>query len=324
MRRAVTSPPGHAIAMTEFEADVREGLGKVPQKELYSKYFYDDLGTALFEAITVLPEYGLTRADMRLLREHAGELPERIPDVSVIVELGAGSGAKALEVLPHFLENRAVTYCPIDVSGAALERCERDLDHLKNLKIVPIEHSYIEGLAAASQMRIPGERILMLFLGSSIGNFEPPVAETFLKAVRYNLDEGDALLISADLVKDGSQMLRAYDDDVGLTAAFNLNLLGRINRELGGTFDLKAFEHEARYNGSEQRIEMHLRSSADQAISIRDFTVSLKRGETIWTESSYKFRPEQIRAMAEKAGFRSEVQWADAEWPFAQTLLRAV
>lgn len=310
--------------MTEFEADVREGLSKAPQKELYSKYFYDDLGTSLFEAITVLPEYGLTRADMRLLREHARELPQRIDNVSVIAELGAGSGVKALEVLPHFVGHRPITYCPIDVSAAALERCERDLDHVQNLNIVPIEHSYIEGLAAASQMRRPGTRILVLFLGSSIGNFEPPFAETFMKAVRHSLDEGDALLLSADLVKDRSRMLRAYDDELGLTAVFNLNLLARINRELGGTFDLKAFEHEVRYNESEQRIEMHLRSSKDQTAAIRDFTLPLKRGETIWTESSYKFRPEQVLALAEKVGFRSEIQWTDIEWPFVQTVLRAV
>ncbi|HEY2381800.1 MAG TPA: L-histidine N(alpha)-methyltransferase [Terriglobia bacterium] len=323
MRRAV-SLPGHPIELTEFESDVRAGLSKAPQKELYSKYFYDDLGTALFEAITLLPEYGLTRADMRLLRMHAAELPSRVENVSVVVELGSGSGEKALEVLPHFVKNHALTYCPIDVSAAALTRCERDLDHLENLNVVPIEHSYIEGLTAASQMRIPGARILVLFLGSSIGNFEPAVADKFLKSVRQSLHEDDAFLLSADLVKPHEQMLQAYDDEIGLTAAFNFNLLSRINRELAGTFSLRGFAHEARYNESEQRIEMHLRAKVDQIASIKDFTISLKKDETIWTESSYKFRPEQIGKMAEKAGFRTEVQWIDAEWPFAQTLLRAV
>jgi uncharacterized SAM-dependent methyltransferase len=211
------------------------------------------------------------------------------------------------------------------VSPAALIRCERDLDHLQNLKIIPIEHSYIEGLAAASQIRSDGAGgagILVLFLGSSIGNFDPPVGESFLKAVRRVLRKDDAFLLSADLVKPRSQMLQAYDDELGLTAAFNLNLLARINRELGGRFNLEGFEHEARYNETEQRIEMHLRSVVDQTVSIKDFTVSLKSGETIWTESSYKFRPEQIRAMAESAGFTSEIQWIDPEWPFVQTLMR--
>ena len=308
--------------MTQFEADVRAGLMKVPQKELYSKYFYDALGTALFDAITLLPEYGLTRADTRLLRKHARELPGRMPNVSVVVELGAGSGDKALEILPHFVSRRPITYCPIDVSPAALIRCQRDLDHLDNLKIAPIEHSYIEGLTAASQLRRADGAVLVLFLGSSIGNFDPPVGESFLKSVRKNLRKDDAVLLGADLVKPRQQMLRAYDDELGLTAAFNFNLLARINRELGGTFNLEGFEHEARYNEAEQRIEMHLRSTADQTVSIKDFTVSLKRGETIWTESSYKFRPEQLRAMAENAGFVPEIQWTDPEWPFIQTLMR--
>jgi uncharacterized SAM-dependent methyltransferase len=190
------------------------------------------------------------------------------------------------------------------------------------LSIAPIEDSYIEGLAAASQMREANTGVLVLFLGSSIGNFDPPVAESFLKAVRRSLRKGDALLLSADLVKPQDKMLRAYDDEIGLTAAFNFNMLTRINRELGGTFNLKCFRHEARYNETEQRIEMHIRSLVDQTASVRDFTVSLRRGETIWTESSYKFRPEQIRAMAESAGFMSEIQWIDPEWPFVQILMR--
>jgi L-histidine N-alpha-methyltransferase len=320
MRRAAE----HITPLTEFEADVRAGLAKSPQKELYSKYFYDDLGTALFDAITLLPEYGLTRADMRLLRERARELPARMRGVSVVVELGCGSGEKALEVLPHFTRGNRITYCPIDVSTAALVRCKRDLDHLENLDIVPIEKSYIEGLAAASNMRAPGSRMLVLFLGSSIGNFEPAVAQTFLKSVRQNLRSADVFLLSADLVKSRELMLPAYDDSIGLTAAFNLNLLARINRELGGTFNLNNFQHEARYNDVEQRIEMHLQSTVDQVVSINGFAVSLKRGETIWTESSYKFRPEQIRSMAEGAGFKAEIQWTDPEWPFAQTLFSSI
>jgi dimethylhistidine N-methyltransferase len=318
-------PPGHPILLDEFEGDVRAGLMKSGQKELYSKYFYDDLGTALFEAITQLPEYGLTRADMRLLRKHAGELPERAGNVSVVAELGSGSGDKAHEVLPYLVKDHALTYCPIDLSAAALSRCQRDLDDIRNLQVVPIEDSYIHGLASASRLRKPGTSILLLFLGSSIGNFEPPVAESFLRSLRENLRHGDVFLLSTDLVKPLNQMLPAYDDPIGLTAAFNLNLLARINRELGANFDLKQFQHEARYDESEQRIEMHLRSTADQTVAINgNFTVSLTPGETIWTESSYKFRPEQVRLISERSGFDCEVQWLDDEWPFAQTLLRAL
>jgi dimethylhistidine N-methyltransferase len=297
------------------------GLGKAGQKELYSKYFYDDLGTALFEAITLLPEYGLTRADMRLLQSHALDLAAYASNVSVVVELGSGSGEKAREILPAITESRPVSYCPIDLSRAALDRCQRDLDHIRNLTIVPIEDSYLAGLAAASKLRKPGTAILVLFLGSSIGNFEPEVSERFIGQVGESLIREDRFLLSTDLVKPLAQMVPAYDDPIGLTAAFNLNLLARINRELSGDFNLKTFDHEARYNEIEQRVEMHLRSNIDQTVCIQDFSVSLRRGETIWTESSYKFRSEQVRAMSQRAGFRVEVQWSDSVWPFAQTVL---
>jgi L-histidine Nalpha-methyltransferase len=317
-------PPGHPISPTELEADVYAGLSKFGQKELYSKYFYDDLGTALFEAITLLPEYGLARADLRLLRTHARDLAARAGNVSVIVELGSGSGDKAREILPEFVAERPVTYCPIDLSLAALNRCQRDLDDLHNLTIIPIEDSYLKGLDTASKMRKPETAMLVLFLGSSIGNFEPEVGETFVREVRGNLNREDTFLLSTDLVKPEAQMLSAYNDALGLTAAFNLNLLGRINRELGADFNLQNFRHEARYNETDQRIEMHLRSALDQIVNIKNFTVSLKKDETIWTESSYKFHPGQVRAISERAGFRCEVQWLDSEWPFAQTLCSAI
>jgi len=320
----VRRPPGHPISPTEFHADVCAGLTKPGQKELYSKYFYDDLGTALFEAITLLPEYGLTRADIRLLQAHAHDLAGRAGNVSVVVELGSGSGDKAREVLPLIVEKHPLTYCPIDLSRAALDRCQRDVDDIRNLVVVPIEDSYLAGLAAASKMRQAGTALLVLFLGSSIGNFEPEVAERFIQNVREGLLPGDRFLLSTDLVKPSAQMISAYNDPIGLTAAFNLNLLGRINRELGADFNLKDFKHEARYNEAEQRVEMHLRSAADQIVRIQDFSVSLKRDETIWTESSYKFQPGQVNAMCERAGFRVEVQWLDSAWPFAQTLLSAI
>src|SRR5262245_29669380 len=244
-------PPGHPISVTEFERDVRAGLSKPGQKEFYSKYFYDDLGTALFEAITLLPEYGLTRADLRLLREHSRELPGRAGYPSVVVELGSGSGDKARELLPYLAAERRILYCPIDLSAAALSRCQRDLDDIRNVEIVPVEDSYIRGLTSARKLRKPGMSALVLFLGSSIGNFEPPIAENFLRAVRENLQTGDALLLSTDLVKPLDRMLAAYDDALGITAAFNLNLLARINRVLGASFDLEKFQHEARYNEPE-------------------------------------------------------------------------
>jgi dimethylhistidine N-methyltransferase len=315
--------PGHPILPTEFESDVRRGLLKADQKELYSKYLYDDLGTALFEAITLLPEYGLTRAEFRLLRAHASELPRRTENLSVVVELGSGSGEKARLILPHLSADRPITYCPVDLSAAALIRCQRDLNGIRNLRVATIEDSYIHGLVTASRLRPPWTSLLVLFLGSSIGNFEPQVAESFLKSVRQSLQPGDALLLSTDLVKPVNRMLAAYDDALGVTSAFNLNLLARINRDLNADFDLKSFQHEARYDESEQRIEMHLRSRIPQTVHINgNFSVDLEEGETIWTESSYKFLPAQVRALAERSGFRCELQWIDSEWPFAQSLLR--
>ena len=314
--------PNRSLLLTEFEGDVRVGLSKPGQKELFSKYFYDDLGTALFDTITLLPEYGLTRADRRLLRRHARELGTRVGNRSVVVELGSGSGDKAREVLPFLAADQALTYCPVDVSKAALNRCVRDLDDIPNLRIVPIEDSYIHGLRAASRFRRLGTSVVVLFLGSSIGNFDPGPRQEFLKLVRETLQTGDVLLLSTDLVKPLDRMLAAYDDSLGVTAAFNLNLLARINRELGADFDLRNFQHEARYDAGEQRIEMHLRSKGHQRVSIGNFIVDLKLGETIWTESSYKFLLEQVHMMSEQAGFRSESQWIDAEWPFAQSLLR--
>jgi uncharacterized SAM-dependent methyltransferase len=198
----LSRPPGHPISPAEFEADVRAGLTKPGQKELYSRYLYDDLGSALFQAITLLPEYGLTRADLRLLKAHAVELAERAGSPSVVVELGSGSGDKAHCILPEFAKRGGLTYCPIDLSRAALVRCRRDLADIAGLKVVPVEDSYLDGLASASKLRTPGSSMLVLFLGSSLGNFEPPVAESFLESVRRSMESGDLLLLATDLVKD--------------------------------------------------------------------------------------------------------------------------
>jgi L-histidine Nalpha-methyltransferase len=312
------------VRPSEFEADVRTGLTRPGQKELPAKYFYDDLGSALFEAITLLPEYGLTRADLRLLDAHAADLEVLAGNISIVAELGSGSGEKARRILPGLIRKEELTYCSIDLSSAALLRCRRDLADIAGLKIVPLQEAFVDGLSSASKLRKPETPILVLFLGSSIGNFEPSAAVEFLSTVRAQLKRGDILLLSCDLVKSHDRMLAAYDDDRGVTAAFNLNVLARINRELGGNFNLSRFRHEARYDDAEQRIEMHLRSIADQIVSINgDLRVTFKEDETIWTESSYKFHPEQVVSLARRSGFDCEHQWIDSEWPFAQNVLRA-
>jgi L-histidine N-alpha-methyltransferase len=299
--------------MNEFACDVRRGLRKA-QKELPSRYLYDELGSALFDTITVLPEYGLTRADQRLLERHAHEIPREFASVA---EFGSGSGRKTRAVLEALEPDQ---YYPVDVSGHALERCRRELAGLA--RIEPVEASYLNGLD-----RIPrnGAPILVLFLGSSIGNFDSRCRGDFLTQVRARLREGDALLIGYDLVKPLEVMLEAYDDPTGVTASFNLNLLGRINRELNGDFDLRAFAHQARYDAHERRIEMHLRSRVDQAVTIRDaeFTCTFRADETIWTESSHKFHADEIPEIARHSGFVQEAQWVDEAWPFAENLWRA-
>ena len=307
----------------EFASDVRAGLSR-PQKELHSKYLYDELGSALFEAITHLPEYALTRADERLLRAHADEIAALTPPAVDVIELGSGMGRKTRPILSALRRSDpALRYFPIDVSAEALARCERELAGIA--EVHPCQGLYLDGLASAISERQPGRALLLLFLGSTIGNFERPCALEFLRDLRRCLEPGDALLVGADLVKERDRMLAAYDDPTGVTAAFNLNLLGRINRELGGNFELRAFEHQARWNERENRIEMHLVSRDDQTafIAACDFQVRLQAGETIWTESSHKFQAEEMFDMAAQCGFRVGAQWVDRKWPFVESLWTA-
>ena len=307
-----------SVSFSDFAADVRAGLTKAGQKELYSKYLYDALGTSLFEAITHLPEYGLTRADTRLLTAHAADIAAMFDDPALITEFGSGTGQKTRIILDTF--TAIPRYYPIDVSAKALAACEDALADLAN--VYPIPATYLEGLAQVTAARRQHDPLLVLFLGSTIGNFERNCAREFLAEVRDRLQPGDGFLLGADLIKPTAQLLAAYDDPTGVTAAFNRNLLGRINRELGGNFDLRFFDHEARYEESERRIEMHLRSTIDQTATVpgAGITVEFRKGETIWTESSYKFKPEELDELAAATGFDVRATWIDQEWPFAETL----
>jgi dimethylhistidine N-methyltransferase len=308
-------------AFAEFAAAVRAGLLRNGQKTLPCRYFYDEVGSALFEAISVLPEYGLTRADARLIRAHAAEVAARLPGPLAVVELGSGSGAKTRWILEALACREPVSYFPIDVSPAALAACRRELEGLA--AVMPLHASYLQGLREANERRTPGLHFLALFLGSTIGNFDPVDAAAFLADVRAALIPGDAFLLGADLEKPERAMLLAYDDPAGVTAAFNRNLLARINRELGGDFAVSGYRHEARYDRARRRIEMHLRANAPQRVAIREagIEVELRRGETIWTESSYKFRLPDLRRMAECSGFTCAAQWVDEAWPFSENLL---
>ncbi len=308
-----------------FARDVRAGLTKPGQKQLSPEYFYDDLGTALFEAITHLPEYGLTRAEKRLLEQHSAEVLEYIAYPALVVELGSGNGRKTRLLLEALAARGALSYRPIDVSASALLKCRQGLSDLSGVTVNGVHAPFLEGLHSALADRQPGQNALVLFLGSTVGNFDRAQAEGFLSAIRGAVHAGDALMLGADLEKSVPDMLLAYDDPAGVTAAFNLNVLGRINRELGGEFDLRRFSHRAVYNERERRVEMHIASSDRQTVAIRaaGIEVSFEKGETVWTESCHKFSRSELDRMAARAGFAPAAQWIDERWPFALSLLIA-
>ena len=318
--------------LTEFAIEVARDLQLTP-KQLQSKYLYDALGSSLFEAICRLPWYRITRAEYRLLESHAREAidhaafgAERSRTRVTIVELGCGSGEK-LMVLAESLQERgrSARVHLIDISSQALEQTEQRLTRLRHFSVVGHQSTYEEGLRKAAAARDPGSPVLVLLLGSNIGNFDTPAADAFIRRIRSALEPGDLLLLGADLVKPESELLLAYDDPLGVTAAFNKNLLVRINRELQGNFDLDAFRHRAVWNDAEQRVEMHLVSARDQVVDVvaAGVEVPFLRDEWIWTESSYKYSEDQIVELGATAGFDVVEQWIHADARFALTLFRA-
>jgi len=318
----------HAIpsnATYEFAADVRAGLTRTGQKELPSKYLYDNVGSALFEVISHLPEYGLTRADERLLRRHADEIVDRLSGPVAVAELGSGSGKKTRWLLEALCRRQRTSYYPVEISHSALVMCEKELRDIDRISIVGFEREYLDGLLEVAAYRKSGQQLFVLFLGSTIGNFDRPAGVKFLAEVRHILQPGDALLLGTDLEKPSAQLLAAYDDELGVTAAFNLNLLSRVNRDLGADFDLREFVHMAKINTEARSVEMHLQSQRRQLVSIpaAEIVVEFGEGETIWTESSHKYSAGEMIETARNAGFRCENQWIDEQWPFAENLLIA-
>ncbi len=305
-----------------FAQQVRDGLGSTP-KFLEPVYFYDKLGSELFEEITRQPEYYVTRTEAELLKRSAPDLAEAVGKNINLVELGSGSSAKTTIVLESFLETRdELHYLPIDVSRTMVTKTADWLDHrYPELSVTPIVSEYEPGLERASILVAEDtetpDRVLVMFLGSSIGNMEPKAARQFVHGLRGHLTSGDALLIGFDLQKDEAVLHAAYNDAAGVTERFNLNILTRINRELGGEFDLERFEHHAFYNRDQGRIEMHLRSQTAQDVRVAacDTTFHFAAGETIHTESSYKYVPEWIEALASDTGFRVQERFTDDnEW----------
>ncbi|MGH7729286.1 MAG: L-histidine N(alpha)-methyltransferase [Vulcanimicrobiaceae bacterium] len=308
-----------------FAADVRAGLGATP-KRLSPTYFYDELGSALFEAICALPEYYLTRAESEILARHADEIVGALGEPLELVEFGSGSARKTRVLIEAALARQErLAYHPIDISEEALiGSAGALLAAYEQLEISAFASDYREVLAGG--LLRTQTRVLALFLGSNIGNFEPDAARTFLTSVAGALRRGDGLLLGYDLKKEASILERAYDDPGGVTAAFNKNLLGRINRELGGGFDARSFEHSARYDPQRGGVDSFLVSSRAQRVPVAALAceIAFAAGEAIHTESSFKFDPDAIAKLARRSGFSPARTWFDPERRFAVALLLRV
>jgi dimethylhistidine N-methyltransferase len=314
-----------AAMQSAFAADVADGLTRQP-KTLPPRYLYDDLGSALFNAICELPWYRVTRAETALIRAHGRAILSVFGDVGRLVELGAGNGVKLAALLAARPATLAALHVDlVDVSRAALESTERSLREMRGVSVACHEATYESGMERVARVPAGERRTLVLFLGSNIGNFDPPAADALLRHIRACLNPGDALLLGADLVKPAADLLLAYDDPLGVTAAFNRNLLVRINRELGADFDLSRYSHRAVWDGEHSRVEMHLVSSGAHVVRVpgAGIDVAVADGETIWTESSYKYRRADVNDMLDRAGFEVSAQFVDEHVAFALTLAAA-
>ena len=305
--------------------DVRRGLSSQPKRFL-PKYFYDQLGSQLFEAICLLPEYYLTRAENEILDRYADEIVSSVEGDTTLIEMGSGSASKTRLIIEALLRKQPeLLFIPVDISASALDSSSRILlQSYPQLKIEAYAADYFAGLAELGKTE--RSRTLALFLGSNISNFDPDEALKFLRALRQVLRAGDALLLGADLKKDKSILEAAYNDALGVTAAFNLNVLARINRELAGNFDLKAFQHRAFYNEAAGRVEIYIESRRAQTASIGqlEMEVEFGEGEQIHTENSYKYDLSDIGKLAEETGFTRARTWLDSEERFSSNLLLAV
>ncbi len=322
MNLAVTKPrgatPGKDVDRAFFD-DVLAGL-QAEQKRVPPKYFYDDAGSQLFQRITALPEYYLTRTEAAILERHAGKIAQLIPPDAAMIEFGAGSSAKTrilLRAAPH-----VSTYVPVDISSASLAAGTAALRHdMPDLSVLPVEADFTRPFALPGAL---GDRPRVgFFPGSTIGNFEPHEANALLRHAAQLLGPGALFIIGVDLVKDTDVLTAAYNDEAGVTAAFNLNLLTRINRELGGAFDLATFRHRAWYNVEHRRVEMHLVSLAKQKVRACGKSFEFWRGETIHTENSYKYTVDSFRSRALGAGWAHAATFVDDQNYFSVHALRS-
>ncbi len=309
----------------EFAEDVRRGLSSNP-KQLYPKYLYDSLGSRLFDAICQVDEYYLTRAENEILTRHADEMVASIPGCRTLIELGSGSADKTRRIIEALLRHQTeLLFIPVDISASALEKSSLALlAAYPALRIEAYAADYLEGLAAMQPL--PSGPALMLFLGSNIGNFEKAEALSFLQAIRRMMRPGDALLLGADLKKDRAMLEAAYNDALGVTRAFIVNELARINRELGGNFDLWAFGLRSVYNEEAGAVEVYLESLRPQSVTIRalEMSIDFAAGEWMHMEHSYKFDVAGLAQMGSQSGFGLEKAWLDSQGRFSSNLFRAL
>lgn len=305
----------------QFLKDVMNGLGQ-PQKSVPSKYFYDEAGSQLFDAICEQPEYYPTRTELAIMREHAADMAAKIGPGALLVELGSGSSVKT-RMLLDALESPA-GYVPVDISREHLARSAQIIDTAyPTLPVLPVCADFLQTFELPSPPT-PARRVVVYFPGSTMGNFEPTTALRLLKLARQLAGAGGVLLIGLDLQKDVAVLENAYNDSQGVTAAFNLNLLNHINRELGADFDPAGFHHRAVYNREHGRVEMHLLSVRAQSVNIAGKRVAFVEGETIHTENSYKYQTDAFARIAADAGFADDCRWHDAQQWFAVCSFQAV
>jgi len=301
--------------LKSFRDDVLEGLSR-EQKELPCKYFYDDRGSELFNTICGLDEYYPTRTETALLQAHGREMADLIGPGVCLIEFGCGSLLKTRLLLDALRSPAA--FVPIDISADHLLQSAAALAaDYPNLEVLPVVADFTRPVKLPDKARKASENRIGFFPGSTIGNFDHAGAADFLATVADMVGGGGALLIGVDLKKDEDILVRAYDDAQGVTAAFNRNVLERINRELGGCFDIETFRHRALYNGAEGRIELHLVSEKDQTVTVHDRDFTFTEGETIHTEDSYKYHVEEFSSFAARAGFRSARTWVDGDGLFS-------
>ena len=314
--------PVLAAGVDELAADVVDGLTR-PAKQLPSKYLYDALGSQLFEAICELPWYRITRGERALLARERSSITESLGDEATIVELGGGSGEKLAILVEALVERGArIETHLVDISPTALDLSARTLGGYPGVSVRCHAAAYLEGLREAVREVDRDYPCLALFLGSNIGNLGLAESDRFLRDIRARLRPGDLLLLGADLVKSEADLILAYDDPLGVTAAFNANLLVRLNRELDADFDLAQFDHRVVWNASASRVETYLVSRSEQTVCLTraGCCVRLAEGEAIWTESSHKYERRQIAALGERAGFACREQWVEPESQFSLTL----